>query len=269
MFVFLLSTAGGLIGAHHVPVLGEEVDIIFLIVAYSITSAALTWLLYIALEPHIRRRWPKLIISWSRLMAGNFRDPMVGRDLLIGGLLGLLHGVWIIFGTLLPRLLGIDSTPTVIGDVLTLGSVRTMLALFLNSHVVMSVFLGFGFLFFLLLLYIVLRRQWLAIAAMFVVVLLIELSAFAAAGPRYYSIASTLIALTIVTVVARFGLLATMAHQLFFFLAIMYPLTTDFSAWYAPSMVFALALAVGIAVYGFYISLGGQSLFGDRLLKQE
>ena len=65
------------------------------------------------------------------------------------------------------------------------------------------------------------------------------------------------IALMIVTVVARFGLLATMAHQLFFFLAIMYPMTTDFSAWYAPSMVFALALAAGIAVYGFYTLLGG------------
>lgn len=68
----------------------------------------------------------------------------------------------------------------------------------------------------LLLLYIILRRQWLAIAAMFVIALLIELSAFAAAGPRLFWIVSTLIALTIVTVVARFALLASMAHQLFF-----------------------------------------------------
>jgi serine/threonine protein kinase len=68
---------------------------------------------------------------------------------------------------------------------------------------------------------------------------------------------------------ARFGLLATMAHQLFFFLAIMYPMTTDFSAWYAPSMVFALALAAGIAVYGFYTSLGGRSPFGNRLLQDD
>ena len=268
MFIFLLSAAGGLIGAHHVPNLGEELSIFFLIVAYSITPAAFTWLLYIALEPHIRRRWPKLIISWSRLMAGNFRDPMVGRDLLIGGLLGLLHGVSIALGALLPRLFGIDSTPTMIANVLTL-SARSMLALFLSSHVVLSIFVGFGFLFFLLLLFIILRRQWLAIVAMFVIVLVIEWSAFASAGPRYYWIMSTLIALTIVTVVARFGVLATMAHQLFFFLAIMYPMTTDFSAWYAPSMVFALALVVGVAVYGFYISLGGQSLFSNGLLKDE
>jgi hypothetical protein len=133
----------------------------------------------------------------------------------------------------------------------------------------MSIFVGFGFLFFLLLLYILLRRQWLAIAAMFLIVLIIEWSAFASAGPRFYWIISTLIALTIVTVVARFGLLATMAAQLSFFMSIMYPMTTDFSVWYAPSMVFALAVMVGIAVYGFYISLGGQSPFGNRLLQDD
>ena len=269
IFIFLVSAAGGLIGAHHVPVLGDEIDIIFLLVAYSITPAALTWLLYIALEPHIRRRWPKLIISWSRLMAGNFRDPMVGRDLLIGGMLGLLHGSCIALGALLPRLFGVDSPPTVPGNVFMLGSVRTMLAVFLSSHMVMSVFTGFGFLFFLLLLYIILRRKSLAIAAMFLIALLIELSAFAAAGPRLYWIVSTLIALTIVTVVARFGLLATMTHQLFFFFVLMYPLTGEVSAWYAPSMLFALALAVGIAIYGFYISLGGQSLPGSRILQDD
>ena len=269
MFVFLVSAAGGLIGAHHVSILGEELSIIFLIVAYSITPAAATWLLYIALEPHIRRRWPKLIISWSRLMAGNFRDPMVGRDLLIGGLLGVLHGACISLGSVLPRLFGVESMPVVIGNVLALSSLRTMFAVFLNSHMVMSIFVGFGFLFFLLLLYIVLRRRRLAIVAMFLIVLAIEWSAFAASGPRYYGIVSTLIALTVVTVVARFGVLATMAAQLFFFLAIMYPMTTDFSAWYAPWMVFALALMVGLAVYGFYTSLGGQSLLGDRLLKDE
>lgn len=269
MFIFLLSLTGGLIGADHVPILGEELDIIFLLGAFSITFACLTWLLYIALEPHIRRRWPRLIISWSRLMAGNFRDPMVGRDLLIGGLLGLLHGACIAIGALLPRLFGVDSPPVVIGNVLTLGNVRTMLGVFFNSHVVMSIFSGFGFLFFLLLLYIVLRRRWLAVLAMFLIVLVIEVSAFAAAGPRYYWLASMLIALTVVTVVARFGLLATMAHQLFFFMPIMFPLTSDFSAWYAPSMVFALAVVVGLSVYGFYTSLGGQSLFGNGLLKDE
>ena len=44
------------------------------------------WLIYIALEPFLRRRWPHRIISWNRLLRGNLRDPLVGRDILIGAL---------------------------------------------------------------------------------------------------------------------------------------------------------------------------------------
>jgi hypothetical protein len=263
MFVFLVSAAGGLIGADHVPEMGE-LDIIFLTFAFSITPAALTWILYIALEPAVRRRWPKLIISWSRLMAGSVRDPMVGRDLLIGALLGLVHAACISLGALLPRVFGINAAPVILGNVLTLGSARTMLGVFLSSHLAISVFVGFGFLFFLLLLYIILRRQWLAAVAFFVIVAVIEVSAFAAAGPRFYWIASILIALSITVVVARFGLLATIAAQLSFFMATVYPVTTDFSVWYVQTMMFAMVVILALAVYGFYISLGGQPVFGER-----
>jgi hypothetical protein len=260
IFVLLVSVAGGLVGAHHVANLGEEPGLITLIVAFALAPAALIWLLYIALEPHVRRRWPKLIISWSRLMAGSFRDPMVGRDLLIGGLLGLIHGCCILFGLLLPRWFGFNAPPTIIPtNVVALGSVRTMLATFLANHVVSSVFVGFAFLFLLLLLYIILRREWLATLALFVIALAIEFSAFASSGPRLFWIASILIAISITVVVARFGLLATMAAQLFFFLSIAYPMTTDFSAWYAHSTIFALLIALGLAIYGFYTSLGGRT----------
>src|SRR4029453_5942953 len=33
----------------------------------------LAWVLYIALEPHLRRIWPETIIGWSRLLAGGIR----------------------------------------------------------------------------------------------------------------------------------------------------------------------------------------------------
>jgi len=134
-----------------------------------------------------------------------------------------------------------------------------LLAAFLSSQVVASVFIGFAFLFFLLLLYIVLRKEWLATLALFVIALSIEVSAFAFGGPRFFWVASILIAAAITIVVARFGLLATMVAQLFFFLSVVYPMTTDFSAWYASSTIFALAIALGLTIYGFYISLGGRT----------
>lgn len=199
-------------------------------------------------------------------MAGNYRDPMVGRDLLIGGLFGLLHSSCIPFGLLLPRWLGFESMPLMATNMLTLGSMRTMLAAFLDNHVVTSVFVGFAYLFFLLLLYIILRREWLAAIALFLISLVIEISAFALSGPRLYWVGSIVISILMTIVVARFGVFATMAAQLFFFLTIFYPQTTNFSIWYAPSTVFVLAIILGLAIYGFYTSLGGRRLFADRLL---
>ena len=136
--------------------------------------------------------------------------------------------------------------------------------MFLNAQLVSSVFVGFAFLFFLLLLYILLRRERLAEIGLFITALIIELAAFATAGPRFYWIASIMISLIIVILVSRLGLLATMVAQLFFFLTAFYPMTTDFSAWYAPSTIFALAVVLGVAIYGFYTSLGGQPLFGGK-----
>lgn len=259
IFIFLVSVIGGLLGAHHVPDLGEELGLITLIIAYSLAPAALIWLLYIALEPHVRRRWPRLIISWTRLMAGNYQDPMVGRDLLIGGLFGLIHGACIPLGLLLTRWFGFEAPPIITVNVISLDSLRRLLAVFLNSQVVASVFVGFAFLFFLLLLYIVLRKEWLAALALFLIALAIEISAFAFGGPRLFWVASILVAAAITIVVARFGLLATMVAQLFFFLSVTYPLTTNFSSWYATSTIFALLVALGLAIYGFYISLGGRA----------
>src|SRR5687768_18051298 len=44
---------------------------------------AIPWIAYLAGEPFVRRRWPWQVISWNRLLAGRWRDPLVGRDVLI------------------------------------------------------------------------------------------------------------------------------------------------------------------------------------------
>ena len=59
------------------------------------------------------------------------------------------------------------------------------------------------------------------------------------------------------------------AHWVSAALLINSPLTTDLSAWYAgDGLASALTLA-GLAVDGFIVSLGGQSLFGGWLLGDE
>ena len=58
-------------------------------VVWALYPASFLWVFYIAIEPDLRQRWPHRLISWSRLLAGKVHDPLVGRDLLIGGLFGI------------------------------------------------------------------------------------------------------------------------------------------------------------------------------------
>ncbi len=39
--------------------------------------------IYLALEPQVRRRWPHTLISWTSLMTSRWKDPIVGRDVLL------------------------------------------------------------------------------------------------------------------------------------------------------------------------------------------
>src|SRR5262249_32876026 len=56
--------------------------------ALTALTSCLFWMLYIALEPFIRRKCPQTLISWTRVLAGEWRDPQVGRDLLAGAAFG-------------------------------------------------------------------------------------------------------------------------------------------------------------------------------------
>src|SRR5918997_2318189 len=89
VFVFSVIALARLIDANHVPELGGVVWLFIQGVSLALFIATVTWVFYIALEPFLRPPWSELMISWSRLMAGDFRDPLVGRDILVGGLLGL------------------------------------------------------------------------------------------------------------------------------------------------------------------------------------
>ena len=63
--------------------------ILFRLAVGGLLTGALIWLAYLALEPYVRRHWPRGLVSWTRLLDGRFRDPLVGRDLLAGVLVGL------------------------------------------------------------------------------------------------------------------------------------------------------------------------------------
>jgi hypothetical protein len=44
---------------------------------------------YLALEPFVRRHWPRVLVSWTNVLTGRASDAVVGRDALIGVALGI------------------------------------------------------------------------------------------------------------------------------------------------------------------------------------
>ena len=54
------------------------------IAGWSMVWGLFSWLAYISAEPYVRRWWPEALVSWARLLAGRGRDPLVGRDVLMG-----------------------------------------------------------------------------------------------------------------------------------------------------------------------------------------
>ena len=105
MFVFALMMVTWIVGEDHALQFWE----IYLFISwtgYALFSAGLLWLLYIAVEPYIRRKAPGLLVSWSRLLAGGFSDPLVGRDVAIGCAAGALAATLSCVAILLPAWVG-------------------------------------------------------------------------------------------------------------------------------------------------------------------
>ena len=75
------------LGAHHVASTAEF-DLFMSHLAYAMLQVGLAYVFYLAIEPYARRLWPRILVSWVRILDGGFRDPLVGRDLLVGAAAG-------------------------------------------------------------------------------------------------------------------------------------------------------------------------------------
>jgi hypothetical protein len=62
----------------------RELNLYLSALAESLYWCAIAGIAYLALEPVVRHRWPHALISWNRVLKGRFKDPLVGRDVLIG-----------------------------------------------------------------------------------------------------------------------------------------------------------------------------------------
>ena len=79
--LFGCSLVGWVCSTSHVPDAFAELISFSWAVSAAAFSGGGFWALYVALEPHVRRRWPQSMISWSRLLGGGVRRAdTVRRD---------------------------------------------------------------------------------------------------------------------------------------------------------------------------------------------
>jgi len=93
----VMSLVAWFFKAHHVASDAEQ-GLIENALAKAAFLCLVYWLIYLALEPWVRRYWPQTMITWSRVLAGKWRDPLVGRDLLFGTLFGIAYALLIASG---------------------------------------------------------------------------------------------------------------------------------------------------------------------------
>jgi len=221
-------------------------------------TAAFLWLVYLAIEPAVRARYPHAMVTWNRLLAGRWLDAQVWSHVLIGAALGCVIFTWFT----IPGAFG--SNITWGGNLLYLLGTRSWVGM--NADRLASA-LTIGPLVFAVICSLrSLVRLDLVAALATAVIFTFALEADVYRHTGMDLLITIAIFLSVYTVLAyvlmRLGLIATIS--LIFFVNSMNGLWlgADWSAWYAPAGLAMLTLLLGIATFAFWRSLGGRELIG-------
>ena len=200
----------------------------------------LAWLGYVIVEPHARRVWPRTMVSWVRVMRGQFRDRRVAGDVLVGTALG---GVFVLLA-IAPSV--IDGSVADWGHLDALcGPVRILGA----WGSVAGASLGLALLLYvwMLLFRLLTRRDWATAAAFIVVRVFLTGVATDFVHPVFVLGEAVLLAF----VVMRAGLLAMAVTQFVALVYVSFPSSLDLQPWWAPSGLLVPLVVGALAVLGY------------------
>ena len=257
--LFLLFLSSSLLQVHFAAT-PLVVNVVFFLLSDALFAACLFMMTYVAFEPIVRRIWPDLLISWTRLLSGWVRDPLVGRDLLGGALLGTSLRLLPALGrfidgaagrppkALVATLAGTSSPADAFGELL--GAVGQGLSS------------PFVLLFFVVIFRAILRKNVLAIAATTLVFGAINTLNERSLAPgailvTFIAVATSLFALQ------KFGFLFFASASVVARLLVIAPLTADLSAWYSGFTMIAIGLVAALAAFGFHAATSGRPSLAD------
>jgi predicted Ser/Thr protein kinase len=253
------------LGAHHVAS-PKELEIFIAHLSYAMQRVGLAYVMYLAVEPYARRLWPRMLVSWVRALDGRFRDPLVGRDLLVGcagaALSVLLSrlSAWTI-----AALGGSYELPSTSfwTYVALRGPVSALVAIVgIHTSELLSVMIPVTL---LVIVRLLLRRNDLAVVVVSLVGLVIVY-------PGTGNITAYVLGFFCSVIIAwialfRFGLLALATMTTVATLIEQMPLTLHPEGWYLGAMIMGLVAVATPALWGFWTSQAGRPLFRDTILE--
>ncbi len=242
------------LAAHHVADMGGELVLVLRGLGLGLIVSCLVWLLYLAIEPYVRRHWPDTLVSWTRLLAGRWRDPKVGRDVLVGAVFGgAVSGLVPLAHVLLPRWLGRPSVAPSGGEMLHVLLATRFVVGGIVDLGVSALLTGMLMALVLTMFRLALRREWL-VAIVFMVVLGLQ-SALRSPLPFALALGLSIAATSAPLYLAlRQGVLVAVVSLFVANVLLDFPVPPSPGHWSAGPAGFAVAVLAGLLVYAFRIA---------------
>jgi serine/threonine-protein kinase len=233
---------------------------------HSLIHSVTMWFAYVALEPYVRRLWPRMLVSWTRLLSGRARDPLVGRDVLVGVAAGSGLTAVVVGGAWACARFGLTQVPTQLnGDILTSLTSLANTACSLSYAGSVCVLIMLQTLVMVLLARLILRRTSLAVAIAVLVVSTMQATGLAPTTGWPLALIGALIPALGVLILMQFGLVAGAVAAFVTLVASSTVASFNLSSWYADRALLPAALLVTLLAYGAVTALAGKSILGDPL----
>ncbi len=262
--IFTLTALDAVIGADVPPLSLERLIGPYPIYAGGVGLAFMAAACYIAAEPLARSRWPGSLVSWTRLLSGQFRDPMVGRDTLIGITVGTAVVALAACSPLLTEALDQPATPPGTQGLLqTLHGPRAVFALCLGQlagALINAAAIALVVLLTMLLLGLVrIRQAWPAIAIVTLLIISQQLTQTQVAPvDRVMAVVGNV---AVLFLVGRVGLLATAAALATLGLLNLTATATPIGEWWTTAALTPVALLLAITAFAYRTATAGRSMF--------
>jgi serine/threonine protein kinase len=259
---FLLTTAAWALGASHFADFGLEVTRAFAAIGAALFDAAIVWLTYLGLEPYIRRYSPDSILGWTKLLAGHWRDPRVGVDVMVGVAAGLAMTIFYAAHNMIPVLAGGLEPMPLISSTATLDGIRFIFAAVaaqLSSALTSSLLATAG----VVALVLMLRHPAIGfVAAVVLFTPAVITGMFPGTTPRLDLAIGVGIISIFIAVILRAGLLAAVAALFTHFILLRAPITIDLSSWHATPGLWLIGVVLTAGLGACYLARFGR---GDRV----